>query len=86
MHVTQPRVFEICVALCYEDATEVLDWLKKQATIFENPSKIILNRGSVFTSHDFNNYCKKEGVQHILTLTDLSKTNENKSNESIARL
>lgn len=45
---------------------ETLDKLKKQAVAFGNPRRIILDRGTSFTAHEFKQYCQEEGIQHIL--------------------
>lgn len=38
-------------------AAEVIDKLNKVAAIFGNPRRIILDRGIVFTSNEFREYC-----------------------------
>lgn len=43
---------------------EVIDRLGKQSNIFGNPRRIISNRGTAFTSHEFEQYCKDENIQH----------------------
>ncbi|KMQ83464.1 blastopia polyprotein [Lasius niger] len=55
--------------------TEVLDRMKKQAIVFGNPLRIILDRGSAFTSGDFENYCKEQKIEHILITTGLPRAN-----------
>lgn len=45
---------------------EVLDKLRKQAAVFDNPRRIISDRGTSFTSHDFKQYCEEKGIQHTL--------------------
>lgn len=54
---------------------EVIDHLRKQATVFGNPKRIISDRGTAFTSGDFQEYCKTESVQHVLTTTGVPRTN-----------
>lgn len=47
--------------------TEVLTQLSKHeeaSTIFCNPRRIISDRGTVFTSQEFEDYCKVEGIKH----------------------
>lgn len=56
-------------------AAEVIDHLKKQATVFGNPKRIISNRGTAFTSGDFQKYCQDKGIQHILTTTGIPRAN-----------
>lgn len=57
------------------DTAEVVDRLRKQANIFGNPRRIISDRGTAFTSNDFQEYCKSEGIQHILTTTGIPRVN-----------
>jgi len=45
---------------------EVLEKLQSQQKIFENLCRIISDRDSAFTSDDFQNYCRKENIEHIL--------------------
>jgi len=53
----------------------VIDKLKKQATIFGNPKRIISDRGTCFTSKDFQQYCKEENIQHVLITTGIPRAN-----------
>jgi len=55
--------------------TEVLDKLKKQANIFGNPRRIISDRGTSFTSNDFEQYCKEERIEHVLITTGVQRAN-----------
>ena len=55
--------------------TEVLDRLKKHGTIVGNPRGIISDHGTAFTSGNFNEYCKNERIEHILTTTGIPRTN-----------
>lgn len=54
---------------------EVIEWLKKQSAIFGNPRRIISDRGTAFTSHDFREYCKSEAIEHILITTGMPRAN-----------
>ena len=54
---------------------EVLDRLKKQAVIFGNPRRIISDKGTAFTSKDFEDYCSHEKIHHILTTTGIPRAN-----------
>lgn len=56
-------------------SAEVIDRLKKQANIFGNPKNIISDRGTGFTSHEFEQYCKEESIQHILITTGVPRAN-----------
>lgn len=49
--------------------------LRKQSCIFGNPRRIISDRGSAFTSSEFQEYCKIEEIQHILTTTGIPRGN-----------
>jgi len=55
--------------------TEVLIHLRKQAAIFCNPRRIISDRGTAFTSQEFEDYCKFEGIKHSLIATGLPRGN-----------
>lgn len=55
--------------------SEVLNRLRRQAAIFGNPRRIISDRGTAFTSGDFTEYCKQEGIQHVLTTTGVPRAN-----------
>ncbi|GBN73531.1 hypothetical protein AVEN_204118-1 [Araneus ventricosus] len=46
-------------------AQESIDKLKLQQTIFGNPSRIIADRGSAFTTNEFETYCSEEEIQHL---------------------
>lgn len=54
---------------------EVIDHLGRHATVFGNPRRIISDRGTAFTSGDFQEYCKSENIQHILTTTGIPRAN-----------
>ena len=54
---------------------EVLDRLRKQAAIFGNPRQITSDRGTAFTSNDFTEYCRGEGITHHLTTTGIPRAN-----------
>lgn len=54
---------------------EVLDRLRKQASIFGNPKKIISDRGTAFTSNAFENYCKEQDIVHLLITTGVPRGN-----------
>lgn len=56
-------------------AAEVVNRLKKQSSIFGNPRRIISDRGSAFTSREFEEYCQMENVQHVLTTTGIPRSN-----------
>lgn len=57
------------------NTAEVLHCLARQAHVFGNPRRIISDRGSAFTSGDFQEYCKTEGIQHVLTTTGMPRAN-----------
>lgn len=42
---------------------------------FGNPRRTVSDRGSAFTSNDFQEYCRAEGVQHILVTTGMPRAN-----------
>lgn len=57
------------------NAAEVIDKLKKQSVIFGNPRRIISDRGTAFTSKEFEDYCTTERINHILTTTGVPRAN-----------
>lgn len=54
---------------------EVLDKLSKQASIFGNPRRIISDRGTAFTSHEFLDYCSGENIEHVLITAGIPRAN-----------
>ncbi|GBO45854.1 Pro-Pol polyprotein [Araneus ventricosus] len=54
---------------------EALQKLKIQQIVFGNPSRIISDKGFAFTSKDFEDYCKDEGIQHIQITTGVPRAN-----------
>lgn len=54
---------------------EALDKIKIHQQNFGNPCRIITDRGTAFTSSDFEEYCKEEGVQHLLITTGVPRGN-----------
>lgn len=54
---------------------EVVDRLKKQSLIFGNPKRIITDRGTAFTSHEFQEFCDEEQIQHHLIVTGVPRGN-----------
>jgi len=49
--------------------------LQSQQKVFGNPYRIISNRGSAFTSNDFQNYCREENIEHILITMGVPRGN-----------
>jgi len=54
---------------------EVLEKLQDQQKVFGNPCRIISDRGSAFTSDNFQNYCREENIEHILITTGVPRGN-----------
>ena len=54
---------------------EVITKLQMQSQTFGNPAGIITDRGTVFSSLEFQNYCEEEGIKHSITI-DLPRANE----------
>lgn len=54
---------------------EVLKKLRNQQKILGNLRRIITDRGSAFTSVDFQNYCNEENIEHIVITTGVSRGN-----------
>ncbi|GFX77155.1 transposon Tf2-6 polyprotein [Trichonephila clavipes] len=53
----------------------VLDKLRLQQKTFGNAKRIITDRGSVFTSKAFNDYCVEEEIQHLQIATGVPRGN-----------
>ncbi|KAG6465495.1 hypothetical protein O3G_MSEX015186 [Manduca sexta] len=56
-------------------SAEVLMKLQIHQQTFGNPSRIITDRGTAFTSKDFEAYCKDENIQHIKITTGVPRGN-----------
>ncbi|KMQ86624.1 blastopia polyprotein [Lasius niger] len=56
-------------------AMEAIGRLKRQSCIFANPRRIVSDRGSAFTSGEFEEYCRSEGISHQLITTGVPRAN-----------
>ncbi|GFW01770.1 hypothetical protein TNCV_1232701 [Trichonephila clavipes] len=56
-------------------AESALEKLKQQQKTFGNPIRIISDRGSVFTSKLFNDYCDEENIQHLQIVIGVPRGN-----------
>ncbi|KAL0267394.1 UNVERIFIED_CONTAM: hypothetical protein PYX00_009679 [Menopon gallinae] len=56
-------------------AREVIDRLEVQRKYFGNPSNIISDRGSAFTSAEFGEYCRNNDIKHHTVTTGLPRAN-----------
>lgn len=54
---------------------EVLERLKHQQSIFGNRKQIVSDRGTAFTSNDFEQYCADEDIRHLLITTGVPRGN-----------
>ena len=54
---------------------EVITKLDLQGRTFGNPAQIVTDRGTAFTSQEFESYCKEESIKHILVTTGLPRAN-----------
>ena len=54
---------------------EVLDKLRIHQQTFGNARRIITDRGTAFTSHEFQDYCKTENIEHHLITTGVPRGN-----------
>ncbi|GFX08471.1 hypothetical protein TNCV_3269601 [Trichonephila clavipes] len=54
---------------------DALDKLILQQTIFDNTSKIITDKGSAFTSTEFQKFCQEESIEHIQITTGVPRGN-----------
>ncbi|KAF7379339.1 hypothetical protein HZH66_014710 [Vespula vulgaris] len=50
-------------------ASEIIGRFKRHATVFGNSRRIVSDRGTAFTSRDFEEYCKGETIEHIRIAT-----------------
>lgn len=57
--------FTLLEAVKSTSTAETLKALDAMFRIFGAPRRIISDRGSAFTSNDFENYCEKYGIQHV---------------------
>lgn len=56
-------------------AMDAIERLKREASIFGNPNRIVSDRGSVFTSGEFEEYCRSEDISHQLITTEVPRAN-----------
>lgn len=42
---------------------------------FGNPSHIITDHGTLFTSNEFKEYCEKENIEHVMITTGVPPDN-----------
>lgn len=54
---------------------EVIDRLTLQQKTFGNPSRIISDKGTAFTSKEFEDYCTNERIQHVTITTGVPRGN-----------
>ena len=57
------------------DSAEVINRLENQSYVFGNPSRIITDRGTAFTSTAFKEYCEKQQICHIKITVGLPRSN-----------
>lgn len=62
---------------CTEPTTsaEVISRLQTQSHIFSSLRRIISDRGTAFTSKEFQNYCREQVIEHTLITTGIPRTN-----------
>ncbi|KAK7870273.1 hypothetical protein R5R35_001001 [Gryllus longicercus] len=56
-------------------SNETIAKLELQKTNFGNPFQIITDRGTSFTSQEFEDYCRSEDIKHVLITTGLPRAN-----------
>ncbi|KYM96013.1 Pro-Pol polyprotein [Cyphomyrmex costatus] len=54
---------------------KVITKLQLQGQVFGNPSCIITDRGTAFSSAEFENYCTEQGIKHAMITTGLPRAN-----------
>lgn len=57
------------------NAEEAIRCLKVWSDTFGFPTRIISDKGSAFTSHNFEDFCKHNGIEHVLTTTGVARGN-----------
>jgi transposase InsO family protein len=53
----------------------VIEFLNGITTIFGNPTRIITDRGTAFTSRDFGMYCRENTIEHVLVAVGAARAN-----------
>lgn len=56
-------------------AVNAIERLRKQSYVFGNPRRIVSNGGSAFTSREFEEYCRTEGINHQLITVGIPRAN-----------
>lgn len=54
---------------------EVIAKLEVQKAVFGNPAQVVSDRGTAFTSNEFEEYCRAENIVHSLITTGLPRAN-----------
>ncbi|GFT02286.1 retrovirus-related Pol polyprotein from transposon 17.6 [Trichonephila clavipes] len=54
---------------------DALEKLKQQEITFGNPHRIITDKGTAFTSKEFQEYCENENIQHLSITTGIPRGN-----------
>ena len=54
---------------------EVIAKLQMQSQTFGNPADIITDRGTAFSSLEFQNYCEEESNKYSMVTIDISRAN-----------
>jgi len=49
--------------------------MEEWSNVFGNPSRIITDRGVAFTLGAFEDYLKRNGIEHVLTTTGVARGN-----------
>lgn len=57
------------------NSAEVINKLSRQSVIFGNPRRIVSDRGTAFTSKEFEDYCATENIKYVLTTTGVPRAN-----------
>ncbi|XP_018364372.1 PREDICTED: uncharacterized protein LOC108762066 [Trachymyrmex cornetzi] len=54
---------------------EAIEKLELQKSVFGNPTRILSDRDTAFTSVEFEDYCYQEDIEHIKVTVDLLRSN-----------
>lgn len=54
---------------------ETLMKMQVHQQTFGNPARVVTDKGTAFTAHDFEDYCKDENIKHVTITTGIARGN-----------
>ena len=63
-------------------SAEVISKILRQSAVFDNPRRMITDRGTAFTSSEFETYCEEERIRHSTIITCVFEVTEFESKVS----